>query len=72
MPSVIDQAPDAPETLLINQAVAEYEGRPGALLSILETVQAANPHKFLSEPALRYIAVRTGVPPARVFSAATF
>ena len=41
------------------------------MLSILETVQAAHPHKFLSL-ALRYIAAKTGMPPARVFSAATF
>ena len=72
MPSVVDQPLDARETLLIDQAVAECAGRPGALLSILEAVQAANPHKFLSQPALRYIADKTGVPPARVFSAATF
>jgi NADH-quinone oxidoreductase subunit E len=72
MPSVVDQAPDARETLLIDHAIAEYAGRPGALLSILETVQAGNPHKFLCERALRYIAEKTGVPPARVYSAATF
>lgn len=72
MPTVVDQAPDTRETLLIDQAIGEYDGRPGSLLSVLETVQAANPHKFLSESALRYIAAKTGVPPARVFSAATF
>jgi NADH-quinone oxidoreductase subunit E len=72
MPSIVDQLPDTRETLLIDQAIAEYDGRPGALLGILETVQAGNPHKYLSEPALRYIAEKTGVPPARVYSAATF
>jgi len=72
MPSVVDQAPDARETLLIDQAIAEYDGHPGALLSILEAVQAGSPHKYLSEAALRYIAAKAGVPPARVFSAATF
>jgi len=72
MQSIVDQAPDARETLLIDRAIAEYNGRPGGLLSILEAVQAANPHKFLSEQALRYIASKSGVPPARVYSAATF
>src|ERR1700751_1069567 len=72
MESIVDQAPDAREMLLMDQAIAEYSGRPGALLSILETVQAAHPHKFLSERALRYVAARTGLPPARVYSAATF
>lgn len=72
MDSVIDQAPDAKEILLMDRAIAEYSGRPGALLGILETVQAAHPNKFLSQQALRYIAARTGVPAARVYSAATF
>jgi NADH-quinone oxidoreductase subunit E len=41
-------------------------------LGILEDVQAANAHKYLSMATLRYIAQESGVPPARVFSAATF
>lgn len=72
MPTVVDQAPDAQELLVIDQAIAQQGDRPGALLSILETVQAANSHKFLSQSTLRYIALKTGVPPARVYSAATF
>lgn len=60
------------EKVLIDQVIAERSSRPGALLGILEEVQAANPHKFLSRPALRYIAEQTGIPPARVYSAATF
>jgi NADH-quinone oxidoreductase subunit E len=72
MQSVVDQAPDAQEMLQMDQSIAEFDGRPGALLSILEAVQAANPHKFLSTPVLRYIAAKTGIPAARVYSAATF
>jgi len=60
------------ERLLIDEAIAAHGRRPGALLGILESVQAANAHKFLSMEALRYIASETGVPPARVYSAATF
>jgi NADH-quinone oxidoreductase subunit E len=60
------------ERLLIDQAIAKYGNRPGALLGILEAVQSANAHKFLSMEALGYIAAETGVPPARVYSAATF
>jgi NADH-quinone oxidoreductase subunit E len=63
---------DVHERLLIDQAIAEHENRPGALLGILESVQSANAHKFLSMEALRYIADETGVPPARIYSAATF
>ena len=72
MPSVVDQVPDAREVLLIDQAIAQFAEQPGALLGILETVQANHPHKFLSEPVLRYIAAKSGVPAARVYSAATF
>lgn len=60
------------ERLLIDQAIAKHQNKPGALLGILEDVQAANAHKYLSMAALRCIAEGSGVPPARVFSAATF
>ncbi len=63
---------DTKEKLLIDQAIFAHQGCPGALLGILETVQAANTHKYLSLPALRYIAGATGIPPARIFSAASF
>lgn len=60
------------EKLLIDQVIAERGSRAGSLLGILEEVQAANPHKYLSLPALRYLADQTGIPPARVYSTATF
>jgi len=72
MEAVASQLADAREVLLIDRAIAEHGGRPGALLGILEAVQNGHPHKYLSEAALRYIAAKTGVPAARVYSAATF
>lgn len=63
---------DTHEKLLIDQAIANHSGHPGALLGILEAVQTANAHKYLSMEALRYIADETGIPPARIFSATTF
>jgi NADH-quinone oxidoreductase subunit E len=69
---VANQVLDAQEKLLIDQVIAEHGDRPGSLLGILEAVQSANPHKFLSMESLRYIAQETGVPPARIYSAATF
>jgi len=62
----------ARDKVLIDQVIAERGSRPGALLGILEEVQSANAHKYLSMPVLRYIAEETGIPPARVYSAATF
>jgi NADH-quinone oxidoreductase subunit E len=72
MQSVVHEELNAHEKLLIDQAVAGQDGRPGALLGILEAVQAANAHKFLSMESLRYIADQTGIPPSTVYSAATF
>lgn len=62
-----------PETkLAIEQAIKANENRPGALLGIFEAVQRSDPYHYLSMAALRYIAEKTGVPPARLFSAASF
>jgi NADH-quinone oxidoreductase subunit E len=76
MPSAVQEVKhetlEEPERLLIEQAVAAHGTRPGALLGILEDVQAANAHKFLSRAALRYISERSGIPPATVYSVATF
>jgi NADH-quinone oxidoreductase subunit E len=66
------EALNSHEKLLIDQVVAKHRDRPGAMLGILEAVQSANPHKYLSMESLRYIAEQTGVPPARIYSAATF
>jgi NADH-quinone oxidoreductase subunit E len=66
------EALDAQEKLLIDEAVVKSAGRPGALLGVLETVQAGNRHKYLSMEALRYIAEKAAIPPARIFSAASF
>ena len=72
MPDEIIQALNAREKLLIDQAIAEHGDGAGALLGILEDVQAANAHKFLSLDTLRYVAAKSGIPPAKVYSVATF
>ena len=69
---VAREAVEDQERLLIDQAIAKHGNQPGALLGILEGVQSANAHKFLSMESLRYIAHETGIPPARVYSTATF
>ena len=72
MQNVATEELNAHEKLLIDQAIQEHGGRPGALLGILESVQAANAHKYLSMDSLRYISDETGIPPATIYSAATF
>ena len=64
--------PDSAEAAFIDQTIARHQGRPGALLGILEAVQEHNPHKYLSADALRYVATKLDIPLARVFSFATF
>jgi NADH-quinone oxidoreductase subunit E len=56
----------------IDQIIARFSGRPGALLSILEHVQDHHPNKYLPRDVLDYIAMRTETPPAQVFSVVTF
>ena len=56
----------------IDRIVAEQGARPGALLTILETVQGRQDHNYLSLEVLEYLAARTGVPEARIYGVATF
>ena len=57
---------------LLDRVIAEQGGRPGSLLSILEKLQEQHRNKFLPMETLEYVAARTGVPQARVYSVATF
>jgi NADH-quinone oxidoreductase subunit E len=66
------ELPDAAERAFIDQVIASRKGRPGALLGILEAVQEHSRHKYLSMGTLRYVADRTNVPLARIYSVATF
>lgn len=60
------------EQLFADQAIASHRGRPGALLGILESVQERNPHKYLSAEILEYVAAKTEIPLARIYSVVTF
>jgi NADH-quinone oxidoreductase subunit E len=72
MSDEVAQGIDSSEKILIDQIVDEHQEESGALLGILEDAQQANSHRFLSIGALRYVAARTGTPPAQVYSVATF
>ena len=60
------------EQLFADEAIAAHRGKPGALLGILERVQERHPHKYLSPEILQYIAGRTEIPLARIYSVVTF
>jgi NADH-quinone oxidoreductase subunit E len=63
---------DSAEQGYIDQTIAKNNGRPGALLGILEAVQEHHPHKYLSLEALRYVAAKLDIPLSRIYSVATF
>ena len=72
MHSTLREAPDASERAFIDQVIASQDDKPGALLGILEAVQAHNPRNYLPMDTLRYVAAKTAIPPSRVYSVATF
>jgi NADH-quinone oxidoreductase subunit E len=72
MENLADPVLSSNEKVGIDQSIAKYRGRPGGLLGVLEAVQAANAHKYLSMGCLDYVAEKAGIPPARVYSVATF
>ena len=57
---------------LLDRVIAEQGGRPGSLLSILEKLQERHRSKYLPMETLEYVAARTGVPQAQIYSVATF
>jgi NADH-quinone oxidoreductase subunit E len=57
---------------LIDGVIAEQAGRPGALLGILQRLQEESQHKYLPMGTLEYVARRTGIAQAQVFSVASF
>ena len=64
--------PPLGEQEFADQAITACDDRSGALLSILEKVQEHNPHKYLPREILEYIAEKTDIPLAQVYSVATF
>ncbi len=56
----------------VDGVIAKYQGRPGKLLSILEEVQENHPQKYLPMEVLEYVAAKTNISPAQIYSVATF
>jgi NADH-quinone oxidoreductase subunit E len=52
--------------------VAEHQGKPGMLLSILEKIQDRQAQKYLPIEYLEHLAQRTGIAASNIFSVATF
>ena len=60
------------EQSFADRTVAAHSGKPGELLGILESLQDHNPHKYLSPEILEYVAEKTDIPLAQIFSVVTF
>jgi len=56
----------------IDRVISNHSGRPGSLLSILETVQDRHPQKYLPLETLEYIASRADIPLSQIYSVVTF
>lgn len=72
MPSTLAQPSRPDDREFADKVIAEQQGRPGALLTVLEKVQDRNPHKYLPTEMLEYIAARMDLPLARIYSVVTF
>ncbi len=64
--------PSLQEQEFIDKLIAEFGGRPGSLLTILEKVQDRNANKYLTPEALEYVAQKLDLPLAQVHSVVTF
>jgi NADH-quinone oxidoreductase subunit E len=60
------------DQIFIDKMIYKRLGRAGALLGILEDVQAHHPHKYLPVDVLRYIALKTEITFSKIYSVATF
>jgi len=70
--SVASVLPRVEDPDLLDRIIAEQGGRPGSLLGILEKLQEQHRNRYLPMETLEYVAARTGVPQAQVYSVATF
>jgi NADH-quinone oxidoreductase subunit E len=57
---------------LLDSLIAEYQGRPGMLLSILERIQNLQPHRYLPMTHLEHLVRRTGIAASTLYGVVTF
>jgi len=56
----------------LGEIISRYANKPGRLLGILEDAQKLNPHKYLSQETLEYIAQETNIPVSKIYNVITF
>jgi NADH-quinone oxidoreductase subunit E len=65
-------APVVLEKAKLDEVIFRYADKPGRLLGILEDAQKLNPHKYLTQETLRYIASKTKTPLSKIYKVITF
>ena len=60
------------DKIKLDAVIAKYTDKPGRLLGILEDAQKLNPHKYLDQEALEYIAERTNTSLSKIYKVITF
>ncbi|HYW45989.1 MAG TPA: NAD(P)H-dependent oxidoreductase subunit E [Bryobacteraceae bacterium] len=60
------------EKAFADRVIAELFEKPGALLGVLERIQEHHPNKYLSPDILEYVAEKTEIPLAQIYSVVTF
>src|SRR5215475_3427413 len=60
------------DQVFVDRVISDQQGRPGALLGILERIQERHPRKYLTPAVLEYVANQTGIPLAQIYSVVTF
>jgi NADH-quinone oxidoreductase subunit E len=56
----------------LDEIISRYQDQPGGLLGILEEAQKINPHKYLPQETLEYIAEKTHTALSKIYKVITF
>jgi NADH-quinone oxidoreductase subunit E len=60
------------DKIKLDEIISRYEDKPGKLLGILEDAQKLNPHKYLTQETLEYIAEKINLPVSKIYNVITF
>ena len=60
------------EKIRLDEIISRYQNQPGGLLGILEEAQKINPHKYLPQETLEYIAEKTHTALSKIYKVITF
>mgnify|MGYP000209309084 CR=1 FL=1 len=69
---VAHQSESALAPSLVESTIKKYQGKPGALLSILEELQTLHPYRYLEEAVLTQVADGLQIPQSQIYSVVTF